>query len=98
MLRHVVLLKWKEGTSEQAIDNLTAEFSKLPVLIPQIRSFSFGPSAGIYKESLDYALVADFESEIDFKTYVMSEAHQVLMKNFTSPILDSYHATQFEVR
>ena len=95
MLNHVVLLKWKAGTPSSAIDQVTAEFSKLPNSISQIRGYSFGRNMGLDGSNFDYALVARFSSRKDFEEYVVHPAHQTFMAKFTNDIVDDYGAVQY---
>ena len=97
MIRHVVLLKWKENTSQEAIRAVTEAFTSLPGLIPEIRSYQFGPDLGIYAGNADYVLVADFENQQDFETYSVHEHHIALMKTVSLPIMASFSSAQFEI-
>jgi len=97
MIRHVVLLKWKENTPLQAIRELNDAFATLPALIPEIRQYQHGPDLGLYPGNADYLLVADFDSEQDFKSYVTNKKHREVMQNFSLPILESFHSAQFEI-
>ena len=97
MIRHVVLLSWKQGVSQDQIDEVTAAFRALKDEIPEIVSYSFGQDAGIFGGNADYALVADFENEADLKAYVKHPRHQELMADITGPILASFQAIQFRV-
>ncbi|WP_372865141.1 Dabb family protein [Spongiibacter sp.] len=95
MLKHVVLLNWKAGTSQADIDAVTAGLSALPEAIPEIVSYQFGPDAGIYRGNADYALVAEFHSEADLKTYVNHPRHQQFLQEVAGPILESFQSVQF---
>lgn len=95
MIRHVVLLNWKEGTSRQAIDAVSAELASLASEISEIRSYTFGPDAGVYRGNASYALVADFDSIEDLKGYVMHPKHQEFLSRVSGPILESFQCAQF---
>ena len=97
MIRHVVLLSWNEEGTIAAVANVTEGLSKLPAQIPEIKSYCFGPDLELFKGNANYVLVADFESEEDFKSYVEHPAHQDFMKKVTGPIMASFHSAQFEV-
>jgi Stress responsive A/B Barrel Domain len=43
MINHVVLFKWKPGTSQATIDSIYRELEGLKRLIPGLHSFSGGP-------------------------------------------------------
>lgn len=97
MIRHVVLLKWKENTPQQAIQAVTEAFSKLPGLIPEIRSYQFGPDLGLYPGNADYLLVADFDTQQHFQIYANNQDHIELMKTVSMPIMESFQSAQFEI-
>jgi Stress responsive A/B Barrel Domain len=97
MIRHIVLLNWKENTERSAIDKVTEAFASLPSRIPEIRSYQFGPDLEIYEGNADYVLVADFDNEEDFKTYVVHPDHGRLMKEVSLPITQSYQSAQFSL-
>lgn len=97
MLKHVVLLNWKPGTSQPKIDTVTAGLSALPERIPEIVSYQHGPDAGVYRGNADYALIAEFHSEADLKIYVNHPSHQAFLKDVAGPILESFQSVQFEV-
>lgn len=95
MIKHVVLLCWKEGISRAAIDRVDAAFRALAAEIPEIVSYTFGPDAGIYRGNADYALIAEFHTEADLQAYVKHPHHQALMAEVTGPIMASFQSIQF---
>lgn len=97
MIRHIVLMKWKENTPDQAVQAVSDAFARLPQLIPEIRAYQFGPDLGIYPGNADYLLVADFDNQQDFKTYAKNPGHIELMKSVSMPIMASFNSAQFEV-
>lgn len=97
MIKHIVLLSWKEGVSKESIESVTAGFSALRDEIPEIVSYSFGKDAGIYRGNADYALVAEFRTEAEFKAYVVHPSHQKLVSEITGPIMKSFQSIQFNV-
>lgn len=97
MIRHVVMLHWQPGTSAAAVAAVTEAFAKLPALIPEIKSYQFGPDLGLFEGNADYVLVAEFDNEQDFKDYSSHPDHIELMKAVTMPIMASFSAVQFNV-
>ena len=97
MICHVVLLDWNEACTDAAVQEVTDGLAALPGRIPQIRSYHFGPDLQVNDRNADYVLVANFENEADFRTYVDHPAHVALMKNLTGPILASFSSAQFEL-
>lgn len=97
MIQHVVLLRWNEQADTAAIAAVTDALAALANKIPEIRSYRFGPDAGIYADNADYALIATFANEADLKTYVSHPAHLALLKQVTGPILESFSSAQFSL-
>lgn len=97
MIRHLVLLHWNENASEAEIAAVSAAFAKLPALIAEIKNYQFGPDLAFYKSNADYVVVADFENEADFKTYVKHPDHTGLMAQVTAPIMASFSSAQFQL-
>jgi hypothetical protein len=96
MLRHVVLFAWTpEATSEQK-ERVAAELGRLPSVIPSIRAFQFGPSAGINPGALDFGLVADFDDADGYRAYRDDPAHRVVIDQFINPIVARRASTQYE--
>jgi hypothetical protein len=95
MIKHIVLLKWKDGVSSEQVDLVTSSFQNLKDQIPEIASYSFGKDASIYRGNADYALIAEFETEANFKAYVVHPKHQELLREITGPILESFQSVQF---
>lgn len=97
MIRHVVLIKWKEDTPDQAVQAVSDAFSRLPGLIREIRAYQFGPDLGLYPGNADYLLVADFDNQQDFESYASNQDHIELMKTVSMPIMASFQSAQFEI-
>lgn len=75
MIKHVVLLKLKEGYDEQRLQSLFEKLQALPEQIPGIISFSFGTQAGVTESQYDFGLVAEFASKDDCLSYLAHPAH-----------------------
>ncbi len=98
MIKHIVLLNWKQGVSKDQIDRVTAALSALKGELSALVSYEFGEDLGIYSGNADYALVAEFEDEAALKAYVGHPLHQALMSEVTGPIMDSFQSAQFQLR
>ena len=96
MIRHVVLLTWKEAVSEEQVSAVNAAFAALAEEIDEIAGYEFGPDAGLFRGNADYALVASFHNESDLKAYVKHPRHLALLEEVTGPIMASFQSVQFE--
>lgn len=78
LLRHVVLFKFKEGTSQADIDKVQKAFSALPSKIPQIAGYEWGLNnspEGLNK-GLTHCFLLTFKSEEDRAIYLPHPDHK----------------------
>lgn len=77
-LRHVVLFKFKEGTSEESIAEVEEAFKALPSKIPEIKGFEFGTNNS--PEGLDkgftHCFFLTFDSEEGRAVYLPHPDHK----------------------
>ena len=78
VLRHVVMFKFKEGTSKDDIRKVQEAFSALPSKIPQISSYEWGTNNS--PEGLDkgftHIFFLTFKSEEDRAAYLPHPDHK----------------------
>lgn len=78
LLRHVVLFKFKESSSEEEVQKVVDAFRALPDKIPQVHGFEYGTNNS--PEGLDagftHAILMTFKSEADRDAYLPHPAHQ----------------------
>lgn len=78
VLRHVVLFKFKETSSEEDVQKVVDAFRALPDKIPQVHDFEYGTNNS--PEGLDagftHAILMTFKSEADRDIYLPHPAHQ----------------------
>jgi hypothetical protein len=85
-LRHMVLIRFTEGTGDDQIAAFATGLDSLPGQIDQIRSYEHGRDAGIRPGSWDYGLVAEFDSPGDFLAYLEHPAHKAVVRDLLDPI------------
>jgi hypothetical protein len=77
-LRHVVLFKFKEGTTQSDIRKVEEAFKALPAKIPQIKDFEWGTNNS--PEGLDkgftHCFFLTFNSEADRAIYLPHPEHK----------------------
>lgn len=89
LLRHVVLFKFKDGTSASDIKKVENAFSALPSKIPQIMSYEWGLNnspEGLDKE-FTHCFLLTFKSEKDRAIYLPHTDHKAFGQVLT-PHLD----------
>ena len=89
ILRHVVLFKFKEGTSSEAIQKVEDAFSQLPSKIPQIMSYEWGlnNSPEGLEKGFTHCFFLTFKSEEDRAIYLPHPDHKSFGQ-ILSPYLD----------
>jgi len=89
VLRHVVLFKFKEGTSSQDIKKVEDAFSALPSKIPQIMSYEWGlnNSPEGLEKGFTHCFFLTFNSEEDRAVYLPHPYHKAFGQ-ILSPFLD----------
>lgn len=95
MIKHIVLLTFKPSTPQQAIELISEGFDDLIKSIPEIHAFQHGQDARIFKGNADYALVAEFQTEAELKSYARNPKHQEFMARLIFPVIESYQCVQF---
>jgi Stress responsive A/B Barrel Domain len=91
-----VLFSWADEATAEQIKAIPDELAKMPQAIGQIRSYQYGPNAGI-SDNFDYGLVADFDSEADYTTYRDHPVHREMVTRAVRPIVKARAAIQYEV-
>lgn len=78
VLRHVVLLKFKEGTSSAQIEEIQQAFAALQGKIPQIQSYEWGlnNSPENLNKDFTHCFLLTFKSEEDRAVYLPHPDHQ----------------------
>lgn len=97
MIRHVVFLAWKDGTTEEEIRAVGDGLRALPAVIPEIEAFSCGPDLGLTGQDYDFALVGDFADEAAWRAYQEHPDHVALLEDVIAPITTRRTRVQFEV-
>ncbi|HVF14222.1 MAG TPA: Dabb family protein [Acidimicrobiales bacterium] len=96
MLRHVAVFRWSEGASPADIEAFGSTLAGLPAVIPEIRSYRFGPDAGLgISANGDYAVVADFDDAAGYAAYARHPAHQDVIVRLLRPLVAERMSVQF---
>jgi hypothetical protein len=96
-LIHVAVFTWKADTTPEQEQALADGLAALPGLIPDIRSYLFGPDGGLGSATGDFAVVAAFDDAEGYRRYAGHPAHVDLRDRLLQPIVDTRRAVQFVV-
>jgi hypothetical protein len=98
MLRHVVLFRWKtEIPAHHPADVAAALLALLDRGIP-FRAYACGPDLGMAGPfGWDFAVVGEFESEADWRTYMDDPEHDRIRQDLIAPWVAERAIVQFEL-
>ena len=88
MIKHVVLVKVKPGTTQEKIDAMVAGYNSMKTAIPELVSWSMGPNLrgdGEYSHAM-VAVVEDLEA---LQRYVEHPLHQKVSAELGRPIFET---------
>jgi len=80
MLKHVVFMKFKDGSAEEDIRKLEEGLGSLPAIISEIKGYEFGRDVVHSERSYDFALVSTFDDLASMKRYQVHPNHQAVVK------------------
>jgi hypothetical protein len=95
--RHVVLFRWREGTTEEQKRTLEERLRELPGLIPELKSYSLGADAGLNPGNFEFAIVADFANRDAYAIYRDHPEHRRVIDQCVTPIAAERAAVQYEM-
>jgi len=93
-MRHLVVLRWRDGTSPEQIAAVEAALADLPALIPELCSYHHGPDLGLGAGRWDYGIVAGCADVDDWRAYDRHPAHQKVLVDLIRPHLADRAAVQ----
>jgi len=96
VIRHVVLLRWKEGTTTEQHQAVLDALHELPGLIPEIVRYRIGADLGLAEGNAHVSVIADFATEDDWRTYTGHPDHVRVITELIRPHLETRAASQYE--
>ncbi len=100
MIRHVLLLKFKEGVRSEEVAALDAAFRQLLREIPAVADGHVGTALRLPGSSgvpADYAVSLDFRSPADFTAYIEDPRHRKFVQETLSPLREAGWSAQIEL-
>lgn len=95
MFRHVVFFHWSDRAAPETVSAAVAGLAGLPSVIPQIRRYEMGPEAGLLEDTPDFVLVADFDSEREWREYADHPEHRRVLTELLDPITSRRERAQY---
>jgi hypothetical protein len=97
VIRHIVMLRWQDGTAPEQRQALVDALEGLPALIPEIRAYVVRADAGLADGNADLVVLADFDDVAGWRAYMEQPDHQRVIAERIRPILASRTAIQVEL-
>ena len=88
MLHHMVMFRFKTGTTQDQINAITDGLASLPGQIAVLDDYRFGPDAGITEGAWDYGVSGKFTDEADYTIYATHPAHTEVIRTTITPDVD----------
>lgn len=95
-IRHIALFRWRNDVTPAQVALVEERLTELPGAIPELRSYDFGPDAGISEGNYDFAVVAEVDDRAGFLTYRDHPAHQAALA-VIGPMLQERAAIQLPI-
>lgn len=87
MLRHVICLRFNEGTTDEQVQRLVDGLTGLRDQIDTIRSMRMGRDLGIRPDNFDFASLIEFDDEAGYLAFRDHPAHQQVVRDYIRPIM-----------
>ncbi len=97
MLRHVVLLRWKDEVPEGHAARVTDALRALPARGISFASYACGPDLGMAgPNGWDFAIVGEFTDEEAWRSYMDDAEHDRIRQDLIVPWVAERAMVQFE--
>jgi Stress responsive A/B Barrel Domain len=97
VIRHVALLTFVDGATEEQVRAIEEALSTLPARLPQLRAYAIGRDLGINAGNASFAVVAEFANIDDYVAYRDDAEHRRIIAELISPILAARTGAQYDV-
>jgi hypothetical protein len=92
-----MLMQFKNGATEEQIEAALEGLATMPDKVPGILRYEFGLDLKLIEGNPGLALVADFASEEDWRSYASHPEHVAMSQSVIAPINDSMTRVQYLV-
>ncbi len=96
MLRHVVIMRVRPGTTDEQCSAALDELRSLAGVVPSLRHLEAARDARVVEGNGDLVIVADFDDADGYLAYAHHPAHLKVIAERTAPIALERLAVQYE--
>jgi hypothetical protein len=97
MVRHLVLMRFREDCPRQAMDAAVKALRTLPGQIPEILAMTAGLDLGLIPGTCDLGVVVDFAEPGDYLTYAQHPAHRKVIEELLDPWVVERNRVQLQL-
>jgi len=97
MIEHIVLFRWTETASKEAVENVITELRGLKSKIPGIVDLSCGANFCDRAKGYTHGLVVRFKDRASLDAYGPHPEHQRVVQNLIKPIAADILALDYEI-
>jgi len=94
-LRHLVLLRFHEGTEPEQVEAIATALRTLPGQIPELQGYLVGTDLALADGNFAFGISADFASQADYEAYRDHPAHQAVIHDLIAPHVAARAAVQY---
>ncbi len=95
MIRSVIMVSAKPGTTAEQLDALADALAAIP--FERRRAFVAGRDLGLVPETVDLVMISDFDDAAAYADWVADPAHRQVSAEYLRPIADRVTRGQIEV-
>jgi hypothetical protein len=92
-----MLMQFKDGATEEQIEAALEGLATMPDKVPGILRYEFGLDLKLSEGNPGLALVADFASEEDWRSYASHSEHVAMSESVIAPINGAMTRVQYLV-
>ncbi len=96
MIKHITLITFKDGTTDEQKQAVEEIFNSLPQHIPEIDSLVIGLDLGLLEGNAGLAVVADFKNKEDFLVFSTHAAHTDVIFPVCGEVMAGYATAQYQ--
>ncbi len=96
MIEHLVLFKFKKGSSDEVIKDIYSSLQRLKGRIDSLVEISAGANFSERSQGFDGGLTVRFNDKAGLMTYAEHPEHQEIVQNKIKPIAESVLALDYE--
>jgi hypothetical protein len=97
VLRHIVLLKFNDALTPDALAAIDEGLRTLPPLNPTVRSYTHGRDLRVGEGTWDYGIVADFDDADGWLAYDTNDEHNRVRRELIAPYLADRCSVRFQL-